>query len=142
MFSGNAWVIPRAARDPVLACRWARAMTSVDAWVAAARNRLNVRRRSGEAFTGLYTANTRADRRIFEDVYQPMGRRQFDDAVKLLYQAPRYAFALPPSPASAEFRQAYIDAVNRVLEGRQSPRAALNQAQREAQTAIDRNRRR
>jgi hypothetical protein len=30
-----------------------------------------------------------------------------------------------------------MDAINRVLEGRQTPRAALNQAQREAQRAID-----
>ena len=142
IFSGNAWVIPRGARDPDLACKWAKAMTSVDGWVAAARNRLNVRRRNGEAFTGLYTANTRADVKILEDVYQPMGRRQFDEAVKLLYRAPRYCFAIPSSPGSAEFRQAYIDAINRVLSGRQSVRAALNQAQREAQTAIDRNRRR
>ncbi len=116
-------------------------MTSVEAWVAAARNRLTIRRRSGEAFTGLYTGNTRADIRIFEDVYQPMGRRQFDEAVKVLYRAPRYAFAIPSSPGSAEFRQAYIDAINRVLTGRQSPRQALNQAQREAQTAINRNKR-
>ena len=83
-----------------------------------------------------------ADVKIFEDVYQPMGKRQFDEAVKTLVQASRYAFALPPSPASAEFRQAYIDAINRVLSGRQTPRAALNQAQREAQAAINRNRRR
>ena len=71
-----------------------------------------------------------------------MGRRQFDEVVRLLVRSARYAFALPPSPASDEFRTAYIDAINRVLTGRQTPRQALNQAQREAQTAINRNRRR
>lgn len=142
IFSGNGWAIPRGARDADVACRWAKHMTAVPAWVTAARNRLNIRRRSGEAFTGLYTANTVADVRIFEDVYQPVGKKQWDVAVQRLVQSQRYAFALPPSPASAEFRQAYIDAINRVLAGRQSVRAALNQAQREAQEAINRNRRR
>lgn len=142
MFAGNGWAIPRGARDPDLACKWMKADTSVEAWVAAARNRLNLRRRQGEAFTGLYTANARADVKVFQDIYQPMGKRQFDDAVKLLIRSAGFAFALPPSPASDEFRQAYIDAVNRVLTGRQTPRQALNQAQREAQAAINRNRRR
>lgn len=136
-FSGNGWAIPRGAKDPDLACRWMKAMTATDTWVAAGRERFNLRRRQGRAFTGLYTANARADVKIFEDVYQPLGNKDFDDAVKKLINAPRYAFALPPSPASAEFRQAYTDAVNRVLTGRQTPRQALNQAQREAQAAID-----
>ncbi len=139
MFSGNGWAIPRGARDPDLACRWMKSDTSVEAWVTAARNRLNIRRRSGEAFTGLYTANARADVKVFEDVYQPLGKRQFDDAVTVLVRSARYGFAVPPSPASAEFRQAWIDAINRVLAGQQTPRQALNQAQREAQAAINRN---
>ena len=120
---------------------WMKSMTAVDTWVSVAKDRLNLRRRQGRAFTGLYTANTRADVKIYEDVYQPIGKKQFDDAVRLLVQSSRYAFALPVSPGSAELRQAYLDAVNRVLTGRQTPRAALNQAQREAQAAIDRNRR-
>jgi multiple sugar transport system substrate-binding protein len=142
VFSGNGWAIPRGARDPDLACRWAKAMTSVPAWVAAARNRVEIRRRSGEAFTGLYTANANADAQILRNVYDPMGRPQFNRAVRLLYSAPRFAFAIPPSPASFEVRQAMIDGINRVLAGSQSIRAALNQAQREAQAAINRNRNR
>jgi multiple sugar transport system substrate-binding protein len=139
MFAGSGWAIPRGSRDQDLACRWMKAMTSVEAWTTVARNRLNARRRVGQAFTGLYTGNTRADLRIYEDVYQPMGNRQFDEAVQRLYTAPRFAFALPPSPASSEINQAMIDGINRALEGRQSARAALNQAQREAMAAYNRN---
>jgi multiple sugar transport system substrate-binding protein len=141
MFSGNGWAIPRGARDPDLACKWMKSMTSVDSWVTVARTRLNARRAANpqRAFTGLYTANTRADVKIFQDIYQPMGRRQYDDAVEKLYTVPRYGFAIPPSPGSAELRQAYIDAINRVLAGSQTPKQALDQAQREAQAAIDRN---
>jgi multiple sugar transport system substrate-binding protein len=137
MLSGNAWAIPRGSRNPDLACKYIKALQSVAAWKAVAKSRFDLRRRQGRAFTGLYTANTAADVEIFEDIYQPMGNKQFDDAVTLLVRAPRYGFAIPLSPASAQFRQAWVDAVNRVLEGRQSPRQALDQAQREAQRAID-----
>jgi multiple sugar transport system substrate-binding protein len=137
MVSGNAWAIPRGSKDPGLACKYIKALQSVAAWKAAAKNRFDLRRRQNRAFTGLYTANTKADVAIYEDIYQKMGNKQFDDAVTLLVRAPRYAFAIPLSPASTEFRQAWIEAVNRVLEGRQTPRQALNQAQREAQAAIN-----
>ena len=137
MLSGNAWAIPRGARNPDLACKYIKALQSVAAWKAVAKSRFDLRKRQGRAFTGLYTANTTADVEIFEDIYQPMGNKQFDDAVTLLVRAPRYAFAIPLSPASAEFRQAWVDGVNRVLTGSQTARQALNQAQREAQAAID-----
>ena len=137
MLSGSAWVIPRGAADQDLACKFMKSMTSVASWKAVAKARFDLRKRQGRAFTGLYTANARADVAIYEDIYQPMGNKQFDDAVTLLVRAPRYGFAIPLSPASTEFRQAWIEAVNRVLEGRQTPRQALNQAQREAQAAIN-----
>jgi len=139
MFAGNGWAIPRNARDPDLACKWMKAMTSVEAWTLVARERRDARRRVNQAFTGLFTANARADVRIFEDVWQRSGSAQFDDAVQRLYTAPRFGFALPGSPAGNETNQAMIDGINRALEGRQSPRAALNQAQREAMAAYERN---
>ena len=137
MISGNAWAIPRGSKNPGLACKYIKAMQSVESWKAVAKARFDLRKRQGRAFTGLYTANTKADVAIYEDIYQKMGNKDFDDAVSLLVRAPRYAFAIPLSPASAEFRQAWIDAINRVLEGRQTPRQALDQAQREAQAAIN-----
>jgi multiple sugar transport system substrate-binding protein len=140
MLSGNAWAIPRGAQNADLACKYIKSLQSVNSWLAVAKERFDLRKRQGRAFTGLYTANTRADVKIFEDIYQPMGNKQFDDAVTLLVRAPRYGFAIPLSPASAEFRQAWIDAVNRVLEGRQTPRQALDQAQREGQAAINKAR--
>ena len=47
------------------------------------------------------------------------------------------AYVIPANPAGAEFRQAWTDAVNRALNGEQEPQAALEQAQAEAQTALD-----
>jgi multiple sugar transport system substrate-binding protein len=137
MLSGNAWAIPKGSKNPGLACKYIKALQSVDAWRTVGKERFNLRKRQGRAFTGLYTGNAKADVKIYEDIYQPMGNKDFDDAVALLTRAPRYGFAVPLSPASAEFRQAWVDGINRVLEGRQSPRQALDQAQKEAQAAID-----
>lgn len=137
MLSGNAWAIPKGSKNPGLACKYIKALQSVDAWRTVAKSRYDLRKRQGRAYTGLYTANTKADVKIYEDIYQPIGNKDFDDAVALLVRAPRYGFAVPLSPASTEFRQAWMDAINRVLEGRQTPRQALDQAQREAQQAID-----
>jgi multiple sugar transport system substrate-binding protein len=114
-----------------------KAMTSVEAWKAVGKSRYDLRKRQGRAYTGLYTANAVADVKLYEDIYQPVGNKDFDDAVALLVRAPRYAFSVPLSPASTEFKQAWTDAINRVLAGSQTPRQALDQAQREAQAAID-----
>ncbi len=137
LLNGSGWAIARGAANPDLACKFMKSMTAVNSWKAVAKSRFDLRKRQGRAFTGLYTANTKADVKIYEDIYQKIGKKQFDDAVDLLVAAPRYAFALPSSPASAQFRQAYIDGVNRVLAGQQNPRQALNQAQQEAQKAIN-----
>jgi len=137
MLSGNAWAIPRGSKNQALACKFIKAMQSVDSWKAVAKSRFDLRKRQGRAFTGLYTANARADVKIYEDIYQPLGNKDFDSAVSLLTRAPRYAFAIPLSPASTEFRQAWVDAINRVLNGQQTPRQALDQAQKEAQAAIN-----
>jgi len=138
-FQGNGWVIPRGSKNPGLACKWMKAMTSQEAWLKVAKDRFDLRKRQGREFTGLYTANGRADVKIYQDIFQPMGRRNFDEAVQKLVQVSRYGFAVPVSPAGAEIRQAYLDAINRVLAGQQTPRAALNQAQREAVAAVRRN---
>src|SRR5439155_25109958 len=102
------------------ACQYMKAVTSVQAWETAAKKRFDARKAAGSTFTGLYTANAVADKKIYEDIYQSFGHPQFDAAVKILVNAPKYGFELPPTPAGAQFQQAYIDAINRVLTGAQS----------------------
>jgi multiple sugar transport system substrate-binding protein len=137
MITGSGWAIPKGAKNPGLACRWIKAVTATESWVKAAKTRFDVVKRTNRPFTGVYTANKAADTKIYEDIYQKMGRADFDNAVTLLVAINRYSFTLPASPAGAEFNVAMQDAINRVLAGQQSPRAALNQAQKEAQAAID-----
>jgi multiple sugar transport system substrate-binding protein len=135
--TGNAWAIPKGAKNPDLACTWMKSITATSSWVAAAKKRFDAQKARNRPFTGVYTANTAADRKIYEDVYQKMGNPQFDNAVALLVNMRKYGFTIPASPAGGEFQQTWMDAVNRVLAGSQSPKQALDQAQKEAQTAID-----
>jgi multiple sugar transport system substrate-binding protein len=138
-FSGNGWAIPKGSKNADAACDYMKAVTSVGAWVAAASKRLNARKAAGQTFTGLYTANTAADKKVYEDIYQSFGKSDFDTAVKYLVNAPKYGFELPPTPAGSKFADAYNAAVQRVLTGQQSISAALAQAQSEAQAAINAN---
>jgi multiple sugar transport system substrate-binding protein len=135
--TGNAWAIPKGAKNANLACTWMKTMTATSSWVAAAKARFDAQKRRNRPFTGVYTANSVADVKIYQDIYQKMGNPQFDKAVDLLVAVSKHGFVIPASPAGDEFQQAWQDAVNRVLSGQQSPKKALDQAQREAQRAIN-----
>jgi multiple sugar transport system substrate-binding protein len=135
-FTGAGWAIPKGAEHPGLACMWMKSMTSVDAWMNAARKRAASTKAAGQAFTGLYTANATADQKILDEVYEP-NSPQYDAAVKLLVDVQKNAVSWPASPAGAQIQQAVIDAINRVLAGSQTPKQSLARAQTEAQKAID-----
>jgi len=133
--SGSAWAIPSGSENPEAACRWARAMTSVDAWEAAADARLSLREKDDKPFTGILTANAKADDLIRGMVTS--GGQPWDDGVAAMYEANDHTFALPANPADAEFIDAMQDAVNKVLNGQAEPQDALEQAQTTAQKALD-----
>ncbi len=135
--TGNTWAIPRGAENPEAACAFMRVMTEPASWAAAARVRADQRAADGQTFTGVYTASRPADEQIFGEIYQPSGNAAFDEAVDVILRTQDSAFSIPANPAGAEFRQAWQDAVNRVLNGEQSAQEALEQAQREAQAALD-----
>lgn len=132
--SGSAWAIPKGSKDAADACKWAKTMTSVSTWLAAANNRVTIRKAKGQYFTGLRTANLWADRAIYK-LYKSINP-WFDQNVRTLNGVMPYSFSIPASPASAEFQTAWMNAVTRVLQGQQSPKDALNQAQAEAVAAI------
>lgn len=135
--SGSAWAIPAGSKNPTAACRWIATMTSVDTWMAAAKARVDARAEKKLLFTGLLTGNRVADAKIRDTYIKPSGQQVWDDAVAATYTANEHTFTLPANPADAEFTQAWKDAVNRVLNGQQQPAAAMQQAQREAQAALD-----
>jgi multiple sugar transport system substrate-binding protein len=134
--TGSAWAIPRGAKHPELACLWAKTMTTVDAWMAAAQARIQSR---GEAkFTGLHTGNQAADARIARELVKPADT-QWSQARETVDKVQDAAFSLPASAAGVEIRTAWENAINRVLAGKQSAAEALKQAQGEAQQALDAN---
>jgi multiple sugar transport system substrate-binding protein len=132
---GSAWAIPSGTENAAAACRWARAMTSIDAWRAAADARLAVREEEGKPFTGILTGNTVADDEIREMVTS--GGEPWDSGVEAMYEANDNAVSMPANPADAEFEQAMQDAVNSVLNGEATPEEALAEAQETAQSALD-----
>jgi multiple sugar transport system substrate-binding protein len=134
--SGSAWAIPKGSDNPEAACRFAKAMTATDSWVKAAQERIRLRNKDGGLFTGLLTGNTEADQQV-RDLMKPVGDPKWQSAIDATYVANEHTFALPANPAGEEFKTAWQDAVNRVLNGQQEPEAALAQAQKEAQAALD-----
>ncbi|NRQ31069.1 extracellular solute-binding protein [Nonomuraea sp. NN258] len=133
---GNAWVVPKGAANPAMACRWIKTMTAADTWIAAAKARQAKRTQENKVNIGTYTGNARADEVIFGQIVRPSGRKPFDDAVKTIRSVWGAGFSVPQTAASAEFRSAWENAVSRVLTGRQELRAALEQAQSESRAAI------
>lgn len=134
--SGSAWAIPKGSPHPEAACRFASTMTETDTWLQAAEARIKLRRKDGGLFTGLLTGNAEADQKI-HDLIEPSGDAKWDSAVKAMYEANDHTFSMPANPAGEEFETAWQDAVNRVLNGQQDPKDAMEQAQKEAQKALD-----
>lgn len=135
--TGSSWAIPRGAENYDAACAWMATMTHPDTWYAAAQERANIRAEAGTTYTGTYTGNLLADERIFGELVQPSGNEAFDHGVEVILEVQDASFSIPANPAGAEVRQAWIDAVNRVLNGEQTAEDALSQAQEEAQAALD-----
>jgi multiple sugar transport system substrate-binding protein len=133
--TGSAWAIPKGAHNTNAACTWMKAMTSTSTWLAAAKNRASIRKAKNQPYTGISTGNSVADQAIYKQTYSSINR-YFDEAVKKVLDVQRFSFGIPASPASAEFKAAWSNAVQRVLDGQQSPKAALNQAQKESVAAI------
>lgn len=135
--TGSAWAIPDGSGNPEAACRFAKTMTLTDSWLAAAQARVDAREADGKFFTGLLTGNVEADEAIREQFVVETGDEVWDAAIAAMYEANDNTFTLPANPADAEFKTAWQDAVNRVLNGQQDVDAALEQAQQEAQAALD-----
>jgi multiple sugar transport system substrate-binding protein len=133
--TGSAWAIPSGSDNPEAACRWARAMTSMDAWRAAAEARLSAREEEGKPFTGILTGNQVADEEIRGMVTS--GGEPWDTAISAMYDANDNAVSQPANPADAEFKDAMQEAVNKVLNGQATPEEALAEAQEAAQKALD-----
>ncbi|WP_328459490.1 extracellular solute-binding protein [Actinoplanes sp. NBC_00393] len=129
--TGNAWAIPANSPHAGQACKWIKTMTDSETWIAAARARAEVRQKENKPFLGVFTGNKKADEVIFRDIVKP------DPAVQTVLQAQETGFSEPAMAAGEEFKAAWQNAVNRVLEGKQKPAQAMAEAQQQAQAALD-----
>jgi multiple sugar transport system substrate-binding protein len=134
---GDAFAIVSNTDNPDAACEWGHVMTAAETWIRAAEARAETRASEGLPFTGVYTANTAADERIFADLVDLSATPTFQEAVQVVLETQDAAFATPPSPAGAEVEQAWRAAVDQVLTGGMAATDALAQADQEAQAAID-----
>jgi multiple sugar transport system substrate-binding protein len=133
--SGSSWAIPKGSKNAGAACRFAKTMTLVDTWKAAAQARLAKRDAEKKPFTGILTGNTLADAEI--EKLLTSGGEPWDSGVKAFYEANKHTFSLPANPADKEFKDAWQGAVNRVLNGQDKAQTALDKAQQDAQAALD-----
>jgi multiple sugar transport system substrate-binding protein len=133
--TGSAWAIPTGSKNKAAACRFAKVMTETSTWITAAQTRIDKYKTSGSLFTGLLTANKEADDKVKAMITTPSNT--FKDAIDATYAASDASFTVPGNPAAAEFTTAWTDAVNRVLTGQATAQASLDQAQKEAQSALD-----
>jgi multiple sugar transport system substrate-binding protein len=139
--TGGSIAIPTASRNPEAACIFALTLTHEEAWVRAAQERMRLRDESGEANTGVFTANQTANDRIFSEVVPPADMpAPWGDNVQVYLDNWASAFAVPPSPANARIffgnESIVAQAVARALEG-EDPQQVLTEANQEAQQAID-----
>lgn len=134
---GSAWAVPAGSSNPEAACALAKTMTSVDAWVRAAEKRAELRTEAGTLNTGVATGNLLADEIIMGEIVGPTGNDAVDSGLTVLNDVSPYAVSVAPNPAASQFKQAWTDAVNRVINGEQNAQESLDQAQAEAQAALD-----
>ncbi len=135
--TGSSLVIPATADNKEAACEYIKVVTSPDAWHAAAQARADIRAESGEAFTGVYTANRIADERNFAEFVSEESAGAYYPGVQLVLEVVDNAITLPPNAAGEEFTRIWQEAVQRVLNEGVSAQEALADADSEAQSAID-----
>jgi len=134
---GNAWAIASASENKEAACTFISTMVATDTWVAAAQARQESRSAEGLPNLGVYTGNQEADEQIFNDIVDLSEFPQFAEAVEVVREVQSSAFGLPPSPAAAEFEQAWQAAATAVMADEAEPAARLQEADEEVQSVID-----
>lgn len=135
--SGEAFVIPAKAKNPVAACAYALRLTSEANWMAAEHARVNTLKQNGGINTGLFTGSPAVDQMIRSQYNKPSGNSGFDQVISTYYNVVADGKPVGASPAGEEIQQALLNAVTSTLLGQSSAKAALNQAQQQAMNAYN-----
>jgi multiple sugar transport system substrate-binding protein len=135
--SGSAWGIPKGSKQPRgrLPLRQDHD-DDVVSWVKAAQARVASAAATAACSPACSPATPRRTRRSARWSSRRADKK-WNHAIDATYTANDHTFSLPANPAGEEFQTAWQDAVNRVLNGQQSPEEAMAQAQKEGQKALD-----
>jgi len=136
MAEGDALAITSASKNKDAACAFITTMTSTDAWVRAAKARAEEASTKGAIQTGTSTGNKAAEEEIFSSIVDTGDNQTFKAAVDAYFGTFDTAFEATPNRAAEDFRQAWIDGVNKALGG-DDPKTAMDQANQVAQQALD-----
>jgi multiple sugar transport system substrate-binding protein len=134
---GDAIGIAAGSDNKDAACAFVTSVLSTDAWVAAAEARQAQAESEGLPNLGTVTGNTEADETIFSDIVDLSDYPVFEAAVNAYLSVQDAAFVIPPSPAAEEIQLAWATAVDSVLNGNADAQSALDQAQADAEAAVE-----
>lgn len=137
MSGGNAWAIPKGAKNKEAAWEFISFMSDADIWRKAGE----AQKKEVQAEKGVYipslTANKVADQMLREEVYTPT-RPSIDEAVELFPQLLEQSKQVVASPVLKEITDIIQQqAVDPTLQGSKKPDAAMKDAQQKAQRALD-----
>ncbi len=137
---GSSFVIPAGAQNPSAACAWAVALTSADAWRAAAEARAETTANEAERNginTGLFTGSPESDEMIREEFASAEGYPGFEEAIAAYYDVAAEGASIGGSPAGQQIQSEIENAVTSALLGESSAQDALSQAQGAAMSAYE-----
>lgn len=135
--TGSSWAIPAGSNNPAAACEWMKQMTAPDTWSQAAQARIDLRLEENKAFTGIYTANEKADDIVFGELYDGASAdKKWDDAVQAIREAQDSAVVAPATAVGSQFKIAWEEAANSVLKGLTDAPTALKDAQNKVDAAL------
>jgi multiple sugar transport system substrate-binding protein len=133
---GAALVIPKGAKNPSAACKWALDLTSDGAWITATKARLKtVASTPGSIFTGLFTGSSTADKIINDQYMKPSGNAGFDQVIAAYNDSLKHGVNLGSSPAGLDINTELQNAIVPALEGSKTVKEALDDAQAAAMLA-------
>jgi len=136
---GNGWYITKDAKNPDAAWEFIKFLHSTETWMIGAKAVKELRQKNNTPYFPSLTGRPDVDKMQIEQLYEPVGPA-FDDAVKLLPElvAASERLEIGKSPVGGQLSDIMLnEGIKPSLAGTSSPKDALDQANTDAQDAID-----
>ncbi len=136
---GNGWYITSGAKNPEAAWEYIKFLHTDETWMIGARAVKALRQENGNPYFPSLTGKTSVDQMQIEELYEPVSEA-FDSAVDLLPTLLRESVAreLYRSPVGGQLEDILLaDAIKPAMSGSETPKDALDNADQNAQDAID-----